>query len=258
MRVVTHRHHPVVRTDEVDDLRLQGVGVLVFVHQRVAEALLEVARHVGRGPEHLEPVLEEIVVIDDALLPFAFAIGHGESNDEIGELLVLGIETRDCLAERALGVARKTDDLEQRAGPRMRLFLEEAPVLFVGHLTEEALRFVGVEDGEGAGETHDLAVDAQDLVPDVVKGAAPEPVGFDAGQVLHPVEHLPGGLVGEGEEEDLVRPDALAEQMGDAVGEGARLAGTGASQHEQRPRRGGDRGVLFIVEIPAEIDRRDL
>jgi len=67
-------------------------------------------------------------------------------------------------------------------------------------------------------------VDAQELVADVVEGAAPETVGLDAGQVLHAVEHLASGLVGECEQEDLVRLDTLAQQISDTIREGARLA----------------------------------
>ena len=53
---------------------------------------------------------------------------------------------------------------------------------------------------------------------------------------LDPLAHLGGGLVRERDREDLVRLDAaLAEQIGDAVGEHARLAGAGAGDHEERP-----------------------
>ena len=91
-------------------------------------------------------------------------------------------------------------------------------------------------------------------MPDVVKCAAPEAVGLDAGEILHAVEHLPCGLVGEGQEQDLVRFDALGQEVGDAVGEGARLARARAGEHEQRAGRSGDGGVLFVVEIAAEVD----
>ena len=53
---------------------------------------------------------------------------------------------------------------------------------------------------------------------------------------LDPLAHLRRGLVRERDREDLVRLDAeLAEQVGDAVGEHARLPGAGAGDDEQRP-----------------------
>jgi hypothetical protein len=46
-------------------------------------------------------------------------------------------------------------------------------------------------------------------VAEGVEGAAPEALRLDAGEVVHAVEHLLGGLVGEGEEEDLAGLHAL-------------------------------------------------
>src|SRR5690606_3920128 len=87
--------------------------------------------------------------------------------------------------------------------------------------------------------------------------AAPEASRFDAGELLHAVEHLLGGLVGEGEQEDFLRAHTLAEQVGDAVGEGAGLARAGAGEHEQRAGLGGHGGELLVVERGAKIDRRN-
>ena len=53
---------------------------------------------------------------------------------------------------------------------------------------------------------------------------------------LEPLAHLPRRLVRERDREDLVRLHALRrEQVRDAVGEHARLAGARAGDHEQRP-----------------------
>ena len=47
--------------------------------------------------------------------------------------------------------------------------------------------------------------------------------------------HLAGGLVGEGDGEDVAGADALLQQVGDAARDDARLAAAGAGQDEQRP-----------------------
>ena len=76
---------------------------------------------------------------------------------------------------------------------------------------------------------------------DVAAGLADE--GHD------PLAHLGGGLVREGDGEDLPRPDALdADEVGDPMGQDARLAAAGAGQDQQRPlgRRDGPR--LLRVE----------
>ena len=71
LRVVADGHHAVVPADRVDDLRLEGVRVLVLVDEDVAEPLREVLGDVRRLPKEREPVLEEVVVVADLLLALA-------------------------------------------------------------------------------------------------------------------------------------------------------------------------------------------
>ena len=60
--------------------------------------------------------------------------------------------------------------------------------------------------------------------------------------------HLTGGLVGEGDREHLARVGvALAEQVGDTIGDRASLAGTGAGQDEDRAVGREDRGALLRI-----------
>ncbi len=68
--------------------------------------------------------------------------------------------------------------------------------------------------------------------------------------------HLARRLVGEGDGENLARPGAAeAENVGDAHGEHARLAGAGAGQHQYRAVERLDREPLLRIE-PGEIRRR--
>jgi hypothetical protein len=57
-----------------------------------------------------------------------------------------------------------------------------------------------------------------------------------ARRALDPLAHLGGGLVGEGDREDLTRAAPLArpEQVGDALGQHPGLARAGAGDDEQR------------------------
>ena len=109
----------------------------------------------------------------------------------------------DGLLYPELGVPRQRDDPEEGSRPRAGLVLEERLVLGLDHLLEEALRLLGIQDREGSRETDRLAVHAERPVPDRVEGAAPEAARLDARQLVDPVEHLLGRLVGEGEEQDL-------------------------------------------------------
>ena len=60
---------------------------------------------------------------------------------------------------------------------------------------------------------------------------------------------LRGGLVGEGDRQDLPRPDALdADEIGDAMSEDARLAAARAGQDEHRAVRRPNRALLLRVQ----------
>ena len=81
----------------------------------------------------------------------------------------------------------------------------------------------------------ELGVAAQDAGGDGVEGAEPEAGGGAADQALHATDHLARRLVGEGDREHLPRPGpAGGEDVGEARGEHAGLAGAGAGQHQER------------------------
>ena len=50
------------------------------------------------------------------------------------------------------------------------------------------------------------------------------------------IEHLPGGLVGESQEQDAARRDTLLEQPRHAISQSACLSAAGASDDERRAR----------------------
>ena len=81
---------------------------------------------------------------------------------------------------------------------------------------------------------------------------------FDAGELVHAMEHFLRGFVGEREQENFAGPHALRQEISDAVGERAGFAGAGAGQHEQRTGFGRDGGELLVIELRAKIDRRNL
>ncbi len=77
---------------------------------------------------------------------------------------------------------------------------------------------------------------AEDLHADGMEGTEPgHALDHAPDQLAHAALHLPRRLVGEGDGEDLRRPrPAEPQDMGDAGGEHARLAGAGAGEHEKR------------------------
>ena len=99
-----------------------------------------------------------------------------------------------------------------------------------------------------------LGVAAQDLVADGVERPAPEAVRAVGQEVGDALQHLAGGLVGEGQQEDVLRLDAVLQEVGDAVGQRARLAATRPGDDEHRPRPGGDGLALLGVEFAGVVD----
>ena len=105
-------------------------------------------------------------------------------------------------------------------------------------------------------EPDHLGVAAQDFHADRMEGAEPRHA-FDhaADDLADAVLHLARRLVGEGDGQDLARPGAAeAEDVGDAHGQHAGLAGAGAGQHQHRAVERLDREPLFRIE-PLEVWR---
>ena len=118
-------------------------------------------------------------------------------------------------------------------------------------LLHQADLVVGVEDGEVALQPRHLGVAAQHAGADRVEGAEPlHALDHAADQIADAVLHLARRLVGEGDGEDLPGLGAAGgEQMGDAGGEHARLAGAGAGEHQHRPLGRLHRGALLGVQL---------
>ena len=110
-------------------------------------------------------------------------------------------------------------------------------ILGLEQLFEQPDLIVGIEHGEGGLQVHELGVAPENLDADGMEGAEPRhALDHAADQLSDALLHLARGLVGEGDGEDLRRArPAQAQNMGDAGGEHARLAGAGAGQHQKRP-----------------------
>ena len=79
--------------------------------------------------------------------------------------------------------------------------------------------------------------------------AEPQPLDRPAEDGADPFAHLAGRLVGEGHGQHLAGEGPAGQQdMREAGGQHAGLAGAGAGQHQQRPVDGFDRGALLGVQ----------
>ena len=156
---------------------------------------------------------------------------------------------------RVLGQEVGVDHLVLRprdgAKDRARLVLAgDRQVFLAQDLLHQRLLVVRVVDDEVRVEADGRAVAAQHAGTQGMEGAH----GDLAARLLTHQAHdagpkLRGGLVGEGDGEDLPRPDALdADEIGDAMSEDARLAAARAGQDQHRAVRRPNRPLLLRVQ----------
>ena len=194
--------------------------------ERAAEQVVEVD-----GGVVVQGRLVVLEAAGDDLLEVVAGVG---ADGRGAEALVLG--ARDGAQDAAGGVGAGVDaELDERA-------LDDGQLVGV------------VVDDEAAGHADGLAVAAQDLGADGVEGAQrhaarAEVVGAAGQQRLDAGAHLAGGLVGEGDGEDAPgRHAGLADEVGDAVGDDAGLAGPRPGEDEERAGGAGDGLSLGGVE----------
>ena len=205
------------------------VGVLVLVHEDVAELAAVVVRDFGELLEQEDGAANQVVKVE--------GVGGAQT------LRVDGVDLRDGLLVRVIarhaGCVRFGADqlVFQRGdavtrglggellGVQVELFNDEA---------QQALRVGRIVNGEGGLQTQRGGLTTQHAHAEAVESRNPHVLGARADQRLNTFTHFGGSLVGECDGEDLAGGRAVGcEQVGDAVGEHAGLAGAGARDDEQ-------------------------
>ena len=230
---------------------LGRVGVLIFIDEHIAEAVLIEFQDIGifakepqgfeqkiaeiGGVEGLQPLLIELIKRRALAIGESRRLARGHMRN-IEAAILPGI---DLIGERAGGPALVVD------------------IFGLQNLFQEAELIVRVENGEARFQPDKLGVAAQDLCRNRVKRAKPgHALGDRPGEHADPLLHFPRRLIGEGHGENFMRAGAaLGDDMRDFGGQHARLAGAGARQHEKRPVDRLDRRALLGVE-PVEIAAR--
>ena len=130
-------------------------------------------------------------------------------------------------------------------------------------LLDDGLLVGLVVDGEGAGKAlvanaEGFDVAAEDAHAEAVEGGdGGLGEGAVAEDLFDALAHLLGGLVGEGDGEDVVGGDAsLFNEVGDAVSDDAGFAAAGAGEQEHGAVDGEDSLALLRVHVGEEIGHR--
>ena len=240
--VADHGHLPVLGRQQDHQVVLDPVGVLVLVHQDLGEPLPPAPEHVGMGPQQGHGVAEQVVEVhgpggQQAPLVLAEHLGDAPLEDVGGPLGVAGRVGAVVLGRR--------DDGVDRAG-REPLGIE---VQVADHVVAEPDRVGLVVDREPGREPEPVGVAAQHPHAGAVERGHPHALGHRPDQAAHPLPHLGGRLVGEGDGQDVERRQTVAvDEVGDAVGQHPGLARSGPGHHQQGAADVGDGVALGRVQ----------
>ena len=226
---------------------LDQIGVLVFVHQDMAEAQ---AQGFGGGLVFAQQgfqLKEQVVVVQQALFAAVGGIGFAQSREGFGVgQKVEGFAPQHFFQGQFLvpGFAQQAHDalgLGEGAVAPAQLEL----VLAVFDRRRDVRR---IHDREGPFAQPGGAPAAQHAVGEGVEGAA-----LHAGKALvqkhaRALEHLLRGLAGEGQQQDGRGRDAVLGQPGQAVDDGAGFAAARACHDQHGTVAAGGRRVLGFVE----------
>jgi hypothetical protein len=239
--VAHHAHVPVRAADLADDLVLRVVRVLVLVHEDVAVALAIALAHLRVLAQQAHGLEEEVVEVERARAGEVLAVALPDRPDQLVAPVGAGLQEGLGRLHAVLG---ERDAGEHGRGVHGRLV---DPQLAHGRLHGTQL-VRGVADGELAGVAQGGAVLAQDAGAERVERPHRDLARPLAGEVGHALLHLARRLVREGDGEDARGGDAEREEVGDASGDDARLAGARPGQDEERALGGRGRVPLRGVE----------
>src|SRR6266567_2059629 len=203
---------------------LKGIRVLVFVDQDVAEAIVVSVPNFRNIAQQAYRLNQQIVKIQGVILEQAFFVQHENARNRRAPLV-------DVLGFRAKGfgvlasILRRADRRLHRARSQL-LFIKTE---IANAILREPNCVVLIVNRERAGVAgfHRLDVAAQDADAQTVKGrnqrrTANFQFSYESGDAS---AHLFGGLVGEGDGQNVARPDiALGNQISDAMRDDPGLA----------------------------------
>ena len=227
--VAHHAEVPVLLRQQLQPAVLGPVRVLVLVDEDVAEGAAVAVSDLLEELEQVHAAEEQVVEVHrvrrvEALLVEVVDVGR-RLLEEGRDLQAVGLGVEQLV----LGVRDLAADAAGREPLRVHVQLVHARL-------HQPQRVLLVIDREAAGVAELVGVGAQHAGAGGVEGHHPHRAGAVPHELLHPLAHLLRGLVGEGDGEDLARPRLPgAHQVGDPVGQDARLARSRAGEDEQGP-----------------------
>ena len=193
---------------------------------------------------------QQVVQVDQTQRLLARRVGLEQCADRFPVLLAPRKAARQDLAERLHRVDRARVDVEQRA-----LLREALAALGVSMLLAEEIEHVGgvarVEYPEPGGQPDCSGVLAHEVMGDRVKRAAQDAAGAARHRHERPgaLQHLARGAAREGEQQNALRRDPLADEPGNPPAQCRGLTGARTGQDQQRTSRMANRRALLRIQL---------
>ena len=233
-----------------DDRVLRIVGVLILVHQNIAELLLVAGQHVGAVAQQDIGLQKQIIEVHRAVALAALAVDVVDVA-EFGNLRLPVLGGVDRVGEVGAGRHEAVLGVGDARSQHVGLVLLVRKVQLADDGFDEVLGVRGFVDRERIGEADPFGVLPQDARKDRVERAHADIAAAVVGQHLRDAfTHRLGGLVREGQGQDVERRHALLDHVGDARGEHAGLARTGSRDDERGSVVVHDGIVLGGVQTP--------
>ena len=227
---------------KADQLELGGIGILIFVHHDIAEAVLVHLQYFIVRMEKLHSQHQQIVEIQGVVFaqqPLVLLVGHADlffsEADAVILLAVLQRTQKFVFCTRNIG---QDLSLPQVFGVD--------PEGLAG-LFHEGFLVIRIVDGKRGLISHEVDMPAQDADTHGVEGGDPDTLGIAAQYLVDTLTHLSRRLVGKCYGQDVPGVHfAFVDQVGDAVGDDAGLAAAGAGQDQDRA-LGLEAGLLLLA-----------
>ena len=211
---------------QLHQLILAGIGVLILIHQQIANALLPAFPHLLIALQQQRRQQDQIVEVEH-VARFQMLIVEAVA---VGENIV-------ALAARQRGGARRIDQIVLPVGDGRDQLLQQRLVLFQPRLRQifQQRQLVGIVEQREVGLHAQRGVFAlDDLQSQRMKGGDHQAARLFFPQRLgDALFHLARGFIGKGNRCDMARLiAALADQMGNLIGDDAGFARSRSRQHQ--------------------------
>ena len=223
---------------------LDLIGVLIFVHQDIFEALLILRQHIVMLAEDVQHVQQKIAEVAGVQRLQAILVKLVELR--AAPVGISFVFHRIEIARIEPAVLPAIDQTGQLAG-RPAFFIQ---ILVLDKLFQQAQLIIGIDDGVIALQANDLGMPAQHPCTDRVEGAEPGHAFYRiADMAAHAFAHLARGLVGKGDAEDFAGPgSARRNQMRQPRGKRSGLSRACPGQHQDRAFGRQDSLLLRLVQ----------